>query len=121
MKKLFLILIVLPLLLSSCGTNLTTFFNASESMTQVELSENNFPVVERVMGESNNVYIFGIGGLSNKALLGQAKNDMMEKAGLVGTSRAMVNITYDRHVSGVPPIYYEVKVTATGYVIEFTD
>ena len=121
MKKYLFVFVLSSFLLSSCGTNLTMFYNSANEMTQVELSENNFTVVERVTGESDNVYILGIGGLSNKDLLSQAKNNMMEKAGLVGTSRAMVNITYDRHVSGFAPFYYEVKVTASGYVVEFTD
>jgi hypothetical protein len=121
MKKYLFVLVLSSFLLSSCGTNLTQFYNSTNQMTQVELSENNFTVVERVTGEADNIYIFGIGGLFNKDLLGQAKNNMMEKAGLVGTSRAIVNISYDRHVLGVAPFYYEVKVTASGYVVEFTD
>jgi hypothetical protein len=119
MKKIIL-LVMLSLSLLSCGGSASVVGNATVSQTNVELSRKNFKVLEKVTGVSTNTYILGIGGMSNKALVEKAKNDMMQKANLSG-SKAVINITYDKHINGLFPFYSQVTITASGYIVEFTE
>ncbi|MDR1356812.1 MAG: hypothetical protein LBJ58_03980 [Tannerellaceae bacterium] len=120
MKKItFSLLLVCALILSGCGVTTTAMINDNTTLTNVELSKKNFVVLGQTEGVSSSTYILGFGGLS-KRLYGQAKTDMLQNAKLRGKARAVVNITYDTHVSFylVLSVY---TVTATGTVIEFTE
>jgi hypothetical protein len=46
---------------------------------------------------------------------------MLENANLVGSSRAVINETFETSVTTFAGIYSYVKVTCSGYVIEFTE
>jgi hypothetical protein len=120
-----LVLLSLPfsvlLLLSSCGISSSYLLNASNNDTQIQLSKNNFKVLHKVQGISENIYFLGIGGLDNLSLIEKAKNQMMENANLEGRAKAVVNITYDTHFTMFYPIFFKKTVTASGYVIEFSD
>jgi hypothetical protein len=67
--------------------------NLNQNATQVELSEANFKVVEKVQGSSTAKYIFGIGGLSNRSLFGNAQADMFNRAKLEGKPSVITNVT----------------------------
>ena len=121
MKFLKLFFVLIPLSgLMSCGTSLTATKNVTHANTNVDLSKKNFVVLGNVSGSSNNWYLFGIGGLISKNLLGEAYRNMERKANLNGTSRVIINVTYDTHLTWIL-IYSHYKITATGTVIEFID
>ena len=123
MKKLALSILPLSLLLllGSCGISSSLLLNASNNDTQVHLSKNNYKVLHKVQGISENIYFLGIGGLDNLSIIEKAKNQMMENANLEGRAKAVVNITFDTHFSMFYPIFFKKTVTASGYVIEFSD
>lgn len=108
------------IVLTSCGGSASLIGNSNVSQTNVELSKKNFNILTKVSGISTNAYVMGIGGMSNRALLEKAKNDMMNNANLSG-SKAVINITYDKHYNGFFPFYSKVTVTASAYVVEFTE
>ncbi|GAB2611405.1 DUF6567 family protein [Belliella aquatica] len=108
-------------LLNSCGLHTTHVGNINGNMTNVELSKKNFQVVERVSGTSTATYIFGIGGLSNKALIEKAKSKMLQKADIVGGSKAIVNLTTESHLSDIFPFYFRWTVTISGHIVEFVE
>ena len=121
MKKVMLFLALsVPIVLSSCGGSASAMSNTNVSQTTVELSKKNFNVIGKLTGISTNVNVLGIGGASNKALLEKAKNNMMENANLSG-AKTVINITYDKHYNGFFPFYTKKTVTASGYIIEFTE
>jgi hypothetical protein len=119
-KVLFSVLFLTSLALTSCGGSATVFGNSTTNSTTVELSKKNFNVVGKVKGISTNTYVLGIGGMSNKALLEKAKNKMLESSELSG-SKAIVNISYDKHYNGFFPFYSKVTVTASAHIVEFTE
>ena len=103
--------------LSSCGINSHNTTNHNLNQTNVVLAQNNFHVVKNVEAKVSATYVFGIGGLSKKALKENAVAELTKKAGLTG-SQALVNVTL--HTSG-KLILCVGKVTyyAEGTVIEF--
>lgn len=123
MNKLKLILIALVAItaFAGCGVHTAYVGNVNSNITQVELSQNNFKVVDKVSGKSTATYIIGIGGLSNKALIEKAKTQMLQNANLRGTSRAIVNMTTEFHISLVYPIFFQRTVTVSAHIIEFTE
>lgn len=121
MKKALVFLIVsISLAFTSCGGSASIMSNSSINQTTVELSKKNFNILGKVTGKSTNTYVLGIGGMSNKALLEQAKNNMITNANLSG-SKALINITYDKHFNGFVPFYSVVTITASAYIVEFTE
>jgi hypothetical protein len=121
MKKiLFFVSLSLMLTLGSCGGSASVMGNSNLSQTNVELSKKNFNILGKVSGISTNTYILGIGGSANRALLEKAKNEMMKNANLTG-SKAIVNVTYDKHFNGFFPFYSKVTVTASANIVEFTE
>lgn len=119
LSKVFLLLLTGIALLSGCGLHTTVVGNLNNQVTNVELSQNNFKVIDKVSGQSTATYIFGIGGLSNKALIEKAKSQMLESANLVGNARAIVNLTTEDHITLVFPVFYRRTVNVSGHVIEF--
>lgn len=83
MKKVcYLLLAFLLALLSSCSFNTTAYSNIDSTNTIVDLSNKDYEVIGMVEGMSKQVYVFGIGGLSKKSLLDNAKADMYRNADL---------------------------------------
>ena len=109
----------LALLLASCGGTRELSHNVNNHTTQVVLAKNNFKVVEHVKGEASNQYLLIIGG-GKRALVEKARAKMLQKANLVGSSRAVINETVESYwiFIGVG-IQYTVSVSAD--VIEFTE
>jgi len=109
----------LALLLASCGVTRELSHNVNNHTTQVVLAKNNFKVVEHVKGEASNQYLLIIGG-GKRALVEKARAKMLQKANLVGSSRAVINETVESYwiFIGVG-IQYTVSVSAD--VIEFTE
>lgn len=84
----------------------------------VELSQNNFHVVKHVSSSAKCTYVFGIGGLSWKALKQNAIADMINKANLTG-SQTVINVTTKISRRMITPIFIQTTITANGTVIEF--
>lgn len=122
MKKITSLVVALAsvIMLSSCGVNSALTLNHNQNSTQVHLNSNNFKVVDHVSGSSEVKYIFLIGGAKMKQLYENANADMMKKAGLLNTSRALINTVTEEHVGGFPPFYFKRTVTVSSHVIEFT-
>lgn len=121
MKKFFVTVAValcIAVTTTGCGITLLNNTNSDTNLTNVELSNANFRVIKDVEGFSSATYIFGIGGLSEKAARDNAVADMTRNAELKG-SQALVNVHIKSHVSTVLFIYTRVSCTATGQVIEF--
>lgn len=121
MKKVLLFVVLsASILMTSCGGSASVMGNSNVSQTNVELSKKNFNILGKVSGKSSNTHVFFIGGMSNRSMLEKAKNDMMANANLSG-SKAVINVTYDKHYNGFLPFYSKVTVTASAYIVEFTE
>ena len=121
MKKSIKLLFVAGLFraLTGCGTQQNTLASISNS-PDVILRENNFKVVGTVQASSSVSYVFGIGGLSRRAIRENAIAKMMKNAELQG-AQTIINITERVSVAGVPPLFTKFTVTTSGTIIEFTD
>lgn len=91
MIRVAIILIGIAFLFSSCAFHK----GFTTNYTEVVLSEKNFKVIERVQGEAEAKYAFGIGGLSKNALIAKARANMLSKANIVGGSKAIINETVE--------------------------
>ncbi len=114
-------LLLLTVFFSSCGYHVGYVNNNNANVTNVELSQNNFKVIEKVSGSSTVEYIVGFGGKAEKQLLEDAKAAMFAKANLEGKSRAVVNLTFEQHVETVFIFYVKRTLTVSGHVVEFTN
>ena len=117
MKKLLLSLSLC--LLCSCSAHLYNTSNHNISETTVVLDKANFEIIGVAEGSAQANYLFGIGGLSQKSLKGNAVADMYKNANLTG-SQAIINVTFKQRVTGVI-IWEQIEYTATGTIIEFID
>lgn len=108
-------------LFSGCGisSGLYNQFSVHCANTNVVLQKNNFKVVGSVSGESSATYIVGI-GLNKETLVAKAKQSMIDNAKLDGTSKAIINVTVEEHVTFIL-VYVERKIKVHGTVIEFTE
>lgn len=120
MKKLRLLPLFIGLLFlsTSCALHDGLTNNLNHNNTVVELSDNNYQVIDYVKGNASCTYIFGIGGLDKDALVEKAKSEMYRKADLQGKARALTNISIDTQYSFFP-IVRKMSVTASGHVVEF--
>lgn len=120
MKKLTILLIGTIFVFSSCAVHNGLTTNQNNHTTEVVLSKKNFKVTESVQGESQAMYVFGIGGLSKKAMVSEARANMLSKANIVGSSKAIINETVEIKYSFFP-IVRLYKVTVSGHIVEFTE
>lgn len=117
--KTILFCLVAVLFASCAGLNMTPYANDPVE-TKVVLSESNYHIVKEVSGEWTATYIFGIGGLSKKALETNAVSEMYKNAGLTGNQQ-IINITTTQSVETWALVYSKVRAIAHGYVIEFEE
>ena len=116
----YLFISVLAVIFTGCaGLNMTPYANDPVE-TKVVLSESNYHIVKEVSGEWTATYIFGIGGLSKKALETNAVSEMYKNAGLTGNQQ-IINITTTQSVETWALVYSKVRAIAHGYVIEFEE
>ena len=117
MKKFSVLVLLLAVLcLTGCGVSSTISNNFTE--TQIVLSENNFEVVGQAYGEAKATYVFGIGGLSRKALRNNAIDELSKNANLKG-AQTLTNVTTHFSVKMITPLYVELTCSATANIIEF--
>lgn len=122
MKKIsiYSVLLLLAVVLSSCGINTAFVANHNQNATEVHLRENNFKVVDQVSGSSEAFYVLAIGGMSKKQLYENAYSAMMKKANVMNSSKAIVNVITEQQVSGFAPFYIRRTITVSAQVVEFT-
>jgi len=120
MKKLTILLIGTMFLFSSCAVHDGLTSNQNNHTTEVVLAKKNFKVTKSVQGESQAMYVLGIGGLSKKAMVAEARADMLSKANIVGSSKAIINETVEVKHS-LFPIVRLYTVTVSGHIVEFTE
>jgi hypothetical protein len=120
MKRILLICIFAISLsgLSSCAVHSGLTTNLNQNTTQVVLSRNNYEIVKKVKDRASGLSIFGIGG-SFGPLIAKARAKMLEKANLVGSSRAIINETVEVNFKNFFIIVNMKTVTVSAYVIEF--
>ena len=116
-SRLILLGVLILFITTGCGINTTVLGNLNTTQTVVELSEDNFEIIDRVQGEASVRYFFGFGGLKEKALNDMAMADLLNKADLKG-SRALINVTTERHVEW-KFLVSRATVTVSAHVIEF--
>lgn len=116
MKKLFSSLLV-GMLLTGCGITQHLTHNQNITQTEILLTSNNYRIVTTVEGTAEATHIFGIGGLSRRALKENAYADMVKNAKLHG-SQAIININTTEKRQCIL-IYTHRKVITRGTVIEF--
>ena len=123
MRKLLMLFVLAVTLLgvSSCSLHDPMVQNVNQTTTNVVMTENNFKIVEKVRGEAQADYIFYFGGFRKQALIEEARANMLENANLIGTSKAVINENVEMSVTSFAGIYTYLKVTVSGYVIEFTE
>lgn len=123
MRKLLMLFVLFATFLgvSSCSLHGGMAMNVNQNSTNVVLQDNNYKVIQKVVGESQANYVFYFGGIRKRALIEEARANMLENANLVGSSRAVINETFETSVTTFAGIYSYVKVTCSGYVIEFTE
>lgn len=118
--KTFLAIITISIFMSSCGIQHAFVLNTTGNVTNVELSKKNFKVAGKVSGSSTAKYIFGIGGISKKALIENAKSEMLLNANLEGAAKAVVNVTIEEDFTFYL-VYIKRTVKVSGHIIEFTE
>ncbi len=121
MKKLVKLITVgmVVLSLSSCAVHSALTSNVNNHATEVVLSKKNYKIVSRVEGSAHGISVFGFGG-SFHPLVAQARADMLQNAGLEGTSRAVIHETVESNYKSF--VVSSVNtVTVSAYIIEFTE
>jgi len=115
------ILLIATIFLSGCGINsgIINQFSVNGTNTNVVLEKKNFKVVETVSGAATDKYLFFIGGFK-QTLIAQAKQNMIEKAKLEGTSKAIINVTLEEH-NKLMFVFIRRTIIVHGTVIEFTE
>ena len=106
--------------LTSCGVSSHLSHNQNQNQTSVVLNQANFKTVETVSEKVSQKYVFGLGGITKKALRESALSKMTNSADLKGGSKAIINTSVHETVKMITPIYMECTVTANGTIVEFT-
>lgn len=120
-KSLFLVLVIIMFGMTSCSLHDGLTHNLNQNSTNVVLQDNNYTIVQKVRGESQADYFFYFGGFRKKGLIEEARADMLENANLIGSSKAVINETVETSYTTFCGIYSNVKVTVSGYVVEFKE
>jgi len=104
---------------TSCAIHQGLTGNLNTSATNVILQSNNYKIVQKVKGNANGLWVLGFGG-SFSPMVERARSEMLEKADLIGASRAIINETVE--INHKFFLLFGIKtVTVSAYVIEFTD
>ncbi|MEQ8530240.1 MAG: hypothetical protein RIB86_00180 [Imperialibacter sp.] len=110
---------IVMVVISSCGAGRAIMRNQNQSSTQVHLKEDNFKVVSSVSGSAEAKYWVLIGGRKRQQMYNEAYAEMVKSAELIDGPRALVNLLTEEHVGGVPPFFIKRTITVSGHVVEF--
>lgn len=105
--------------LTGCGISSNLTSNMNNNVTNVTLSHKNYHVVKTVSTSVSGSYVFGIGGLSKRALRDNAVAQLTKEANLTG-SQALINVSVKQSTKLIL-IYMGVTFTAEATVIEFDE
>ncbi len=114
------LLVLLATFLNSCGIGHAYVTNHNQNATEVQLSGNNFKVIDQVSGSSETSYVMAIGGMNKRQLYQNAYSTMMKKANLLDGSKAIINVMTEEHFSGFAPFFVRRTITVSAQVVEFT-
>lgn len=119
MKKLLMpfVVAIIAIVSSSCSVSSYMTQNTNVNQTNVVLSEANFHIVKTVSADVSQTYVFGIGGISKRALKNNAVSELTKKAELTG-SQALVNITLHEDFKTILFVNKR-TIRAHGTVVEF--
>jgi PBP1b-binding outer membrane lipoprotein LpoB len=117
MKKLAMLLLI-SLVFTSCASHHGLPKNYNQNTTEVVLTKNNFKVVSLIKGEAEATYIFGFGGLNKNGLISEAKAQMLENSGMVGSSKTIINEVVEVKRSGFLFVN-KYKVIVSAQLVEF--
>lgn len=120
MKKILnvIILVTIVFSMSSCAVHSGLTDNLNNHTTNVVLQENNYKIVQKVVGTAKGTSVLGFGG-SFKPLVEQARSNMLASADLIGKSRAVINETVE--INNKFFLVASIRVvTVSAYVVEFT-
>lgn len=117
MRK-FIFFFSFTLVFTSCVSHLGLVSNNNQNQTSVQLNTDNFVVVKNVTGQSHANYFLGIGGFNDQGLIAQARGEMIRKADLVGSSRALINENLEYQSKMIFP-FVQIKVLTSASVVEF--
>jgi hypothetical protein len=122
MKKILSVIFVITIVcsLSSCAIHSGLTSNMNNHTTNVVLQKNNYKIIQKVKGTATSTSVFGIGG-SFRPLIEKARTKMLESAGLIGTTRAVISETVETNNKNYVGIVNQKTVTISAYVIEFTE
>lgn len=116
----FLLVAMVAIIFASCGpingVNKSPINNNVPEINLI-LKEANYQIVGEATGEWSATYVFGIGGLSEKALETNALSEMYKNAQLTGTQQ-IINVTTTISKQQIL-VYTKKRVIAHGYIIEF--
>jgi hypothetical protein len=110
---------IIMVVISSCGAGRAIMRNQNQSSTQVHLKEDNFKVISSVSGSAEAKYWVLIGGRKRQQMYNEAYAEMVKSAALIDGPRALVNLLTEEHVGGVPPFFLKRTITVSGHVVEF--
>jgi len=120
MKKINFLMLAIVILFSSCALHSGLTTNYNNHSTEVVLSKKNFKIIENVKGESQAMYVFGIGGHKKNAMINEARTNMLINANIIGSPKAIIYETVETKKS-LFPIVRLYKVIVSGYIVEFTE
>jgi hypothetical protein len=110
-------LLVVSALVFMSGCSSSGGYIGHSMLTEVQLSQANYTVLNSVTGTASVSYFLGMGP-SDQDLLGQAKRDMIEKAQLSGGPKAIINVTTDMKFTSFL-FWFQKTAYVSGEVIEF--
>ncbi|MDR1678271.1 MAG: hypothetical protein LBR81_00635 [Prevotellaceae bacterium] len=121
MKKLVKIIIagMIAFSMSGCAIHSGLTSNLNNHATEVVLSKKNYKIISKVEGKAHGISVLGFGGSFNP-LVAQARADMLNNAGLEGTSRAIINETVESNYKSFVVASVN-TITVSAYIIEFTE
>ncbi len=118
--KLAFALLFIILASTSCRYHYGLTHNENHHQTQVVLQEKNYRIIKYVEGDAYARYFLGIGGSNKRGIVARARENMLKEAGLIGSSRAVINETVEMRIKNTF-LRTEVRYIVSAYIVEFYD
>ncbi len=122
MKKIASVVLIVAVMFiaPSCAMHYGLHRNVNNNITNVVLDRKNYKIIQKVKGSSSALSVLGIGGAFTP-LVEAARSKMLEKADLIGSSRAVIHETVEVNYKNYVGVVDVKTVTVSAYVIEFTE
>lgn len=105
---------------SSCGVHRSLVSDTDSHHLKVVLDEANYKIIKYVEGDAVAHYFMGMGDISRRALIAEARRNMLEQANLQGTSRVVINETVEMETRR-NFLSTDLRCIVSAYVVEFYD